>query len=76
MAKKNGKELKNRKDKNNPSEKVTHLLVRMERLLRNWFGNSGSCNQKVYCICNKGTQIFYSDLAMNGADKKSAVRSF
>lgn len=61
---------------NIPSKKVTHLLVRMERLLRNWFGNSGSSNQKVYCICNKGTQIFYSDLAMNCTDKKSAIRSF
>lgn len=61
---------------NIPSKKVTHLLVRMERLLRNWFGNSGSSNQKVYCICNKGTQIFYSDLAVNCTDKKSAIRSF
>lgn len=38
MAKRNGQELKNR-IQNNPSKKVTYL-VRMERLLRNGFGNS------------------------------------
>lgn len=74
MAKRNGQELKNR-IQNNPSKKVTYL-VRMERLLRNGFGNSGRRNQNVWCICNKGTQMFYSDLAVECTDKKSAIRSF
>lgn len=76
MAKKNGKELKNRKDKNNPSKKVTNLLDRMKRLLRNGFGNSDSSNQKVYCINNKSRQIFCSDLSMSCTSKKgSTIRS-
>lgn len=72
----NGKELKNRKDKNNPSKKVTNLLDGIKRVLRNAFGNSGSCSQKVYCIHNKGTQIFCSDLSMSCTSKKgSTIRS-
>lgn len=75
MAKKDGKELKNRKEKNNPSKEVTHLLVRMERLLRNTFGNSDSRNQKVWRTCNKGRQIFYCDLAVNCTGEKSTIRT-
>jgi len=72
MAKKNGKELKNRKDKNNPSKKVTNLLDRMKRLL----GNGRDCNQKVYCIHNKGMQISCSDFSMSCTSKKgSTIRS-
>lgn len=73
MAKKNGKELKNRKEKNNPSKKVTDLLDRMKRLLRNGFGNSGSCNPKVYCIHNKGTRVFCSDLSISCTSKKGST---
>lgn len=48
----------------------------MKRLLRNGFGNSGSCNQKVYCIHNKGMQILCSDLSMSCTSKKgSTIRS-
>lgn len=45
LHEKTGKELKNRKDKNNPSKKDTNLLDRMKRLIWNGFGNSGSHNQ-------------------------------
>lgn len=76
MAKKKGKKWKTEEIECNPSKKVTNLLDRMERILRNCFRKSISWDQKVCCIHNKGTQVFCADFSMSCTNKNgNTIRS-